>query len=116
MSRKCGIFVVSSAQVVTATGAQSAALVPAEGYDECLVFVTAAAMGGTTPSFTPTLQSSPDGVTWYDHTAGSAMTANGSQVIKATNIGPNVRVNYTVSGTTPTAQLTTTIACKKLAN
>ncbi|OYY34778.1 MAG: hypothetical protein B7X65_13655 [Polaromonas sp. 39-63-25] len=51
---------------------------------------------------TVTYQSSPDGVTFFDNTAGAAITAVGKQLIKVpSTIGGYGRLSYAISGTTP---------------
>jgi hypothetical protein len=66
--------------------------------------ITASAVGGTTPSLTIQPQTSPDNTNWTNvGTAFAALTANGSTAAKT--VGPldrYFRLNYTVTGTTPT--------------
>jgi hypothetical protein len=75
------------------------------------ISVTAAAVGGTTPSLTILPQSSPDGTTWtaIGSAWSPAITANGTTA-KASLTLPDryFRLNYTVTGTTPTVTLTVT--------
>ena len=114
MSRKCAVFAVSVAQVVSADGAQAGANVPTEGYDECSVYVNVTAIG---TNLTPRLQVSPDdGVTWFDHGGASfaAIVANGQHVRHFRDIGKLARVFYgTVAGANTTS---TWVVCKKNAN
>lgn len=74
------------------------------------ISVVTAAVSGTTPSLVIQPQTSPDNSTWTAFgTPYGAITANGT-VAKAA-IGPlerYFRLNYTVTGTTPTFTLTVT--------
>lgn len=59
---------------------------------------------GTTPSLTPTLECSEDGVTWFTLQAGVAMTTTGAkQRLSASGVvEPFVRVSWPLpTGTTP---------------
>jgi len=60
---------------------------------------------GTTPSMTPALMHSIDGANFSQLEAGTAMTTNGSHqmILPATTkvVGRYLRVDYTVTGTTP---------------
>lgn len=85
----------------TATGTVDLGAFPSDG-DELNVYLNVTAASGTSPSMTVMYQCSPDGVTYYDHTAGAAITAATSQLIKvATNTGTYGRISYAISGTTP---------------
>ncbi len=85
----------------TATGTVDLGAFPADA-DEINIYLNVTVVSGTSPSRTATYQCSPDGVTYYDHTAGAAITAAGNQVIKvATNTGTYGRISYAISGTTP---------------
>lgn len=93
------IALASGAQTVSGT-ADIAAL--AEGFAEMNIYIAATAVTGTTPSMTVTYQCSHDGVTYFDHTAGTAITAAGNQLIKIPdNMGKFGRISYAISGTTP---------------
>lgn len=113
MSRKTGVFQVSTAQVVAGDGAQAAAPVPSEGYDECSVYVNVTAIG---TSVTPRLQVSPDGTNWYDHGGATftAITANGQHVRHFRDIGKHARVFY--GAVTGSHTLDAFIVAKKNAN
>lgn len=71
-------------------------------YREISIYIDATAVSGTSPSMTVTYESSHDGTTWFSNTVGTAITAVGKQIIKvAANIGKFGRLNYAISGTTP---------------
>jgi hypothetical protein len=74
------------------------------------ISVTAAAVGGTTPSLTIQPQSSPDNSTWANLGSNwTAITANGTSVKASISLPDRYfRLNYTVTGTTPTVTLTVT--------
>lgn len=115
MSAYDGLTRVSTAQVVTANAAQAASPVPCETHNEAEAYIVASAVGGTTPTVTPVLESSPDGTNWFTLEAGTAITANGNQRIAAAgNLGRFLRVNYgSVGGTTPTFTFNTWIHTKR---
>jgi hypothetical protein len=74
------------------------------------ISVTAASVGGTTPTLVIQPQTSPDGTNWVSLGGVYAtLTANGTATHPV--LGPverYVRLNYTVTGTTPTFTLTVT--------
>lgn len=87
----------SAAQTVSGTASIGA--LP-DGYVELNVYVAVTAIVST-PSMTVTYQCSHDGVTWFDHTSGAAITAVGNQVIKIpANIGKFGRISYVITGGT----------------
>ena len=57
--------------------------------------------GSDTPTMTVQLQSSPDNNTWYNIESSVAITAAGQNVIRSSNFGKYVRLNYTLTGTNP---------------
>lgn len=102
---------VQAATAVTATGNSPVFVLPsANGSLEVLVNVSA--VSGTSPSLTPKLQVSNDGVNWFDAVTGSAMTAISTQRLACTTLCGYGRVVFTVSGTTPSL----TTALTALAN
>jgi len=85
----------------TTSGVVDLGASPAE-YTEAVIYIDTTAAAGTTPSLTVMYQSSPDGITFYDHTAGVALTAAGRQAIRVTNaIGRFGRISYAITGTAP---------------
>lgn len=68
-----------------------------------VVTFDATAVSGTSPSLTIQLQGSQDGVNWYNvGSPSSAITAVSFTRLPFTNVlEPNLRLNYTVSGTSP---------------
>lgn len=67
-----------------------------------------AAIGGTTPSYTVSLDTSPDGTTWTSTGNFGAVTANGTTHKVFSGLDRYLRLSWTVTGTTPTATLTVT--------
>lgn len=97
----------------TVSGTADIEAVPAE-YGELIVYIDVTAIAGTSPSMTVTYQSSPDGVTFYDNTAGSAITATGRQMIKVPNcIGRYGRLSYAISGTSPSFTFSAVVDAKR---
>lgn len=85
----------------TTTGTVDMGAMP-DGYTEAVIYLDVTAVAGTTPTMTVTYQSSPDGVTFYDHTAGAEITVAGKQRIAMPNtIGRYGRLSYVIGGTTP---------------
>lgn len=73
--------------------------------------VNVTAIAGTSPSLATTVQWSADGTTWADASpadAFPAITAVGATVMAFTVKGLYYRMAYTLTGTTPTATVTTT--------
>jgi hypothetical protein len=96
------------AAAITVSGAGAQFVLPdANGVVEVLVNVTA--VSGTTPSLTPKLQVSQDGVNWFDAVTGSPMTATGTQRLATQSLAAYGRLFYTVSGTTPSFTLANTV-------
>lgn len=86
---------------MTTSGSAALGAIPSE-FDELSVYIDVTAVAGTAPSMTVTYQSSPDGVTWFDHTAGAAITAVGKQLLKVPNvIGGYGRLSWVITGTSP---------------
>lgn len=84
-------------------------------YSELVVFLNVTAVTGTTPSMTVTYQISPDGTNWYDHTAGTAITAATNQAIRIPNtIGTIGRLSYAITGTTPSFTFSAIAEAKRM--
>lgn len=99
---------LQNAAVVTATGNSPQCVLPnSEGLVE--VLIVASAVSGTTPSLTPVLQVSNDGVNWFTAVSGSAMTAVSNQRLACQSLAAFARLAYTVSGTTPSFTLTVNV-------
>lgn len=98
----------------TASGTADLGAIPAM-FQELLVYLDVTAVTGTTPTMTVTYQSSPDGASWYDNTAGTAITAAGKQVIKIpTTCGNFGRLSYAIGGTTPSFTFSAVVEGKRL--
>lgn len=72
--------------------------------DTISVMVDVTAVSGTTPSMTVNVEWSPDNVNWFaadPADAFSAITAAGKKVKQFTVKGLYARLNYVISGTTP---------------
>ena len=97
----------------TTTGAADLAALPGP-YRELTVYIDVTAVSGTTPSMTVTYQISPDGVNFYDHTPGAAITATGKQSIRIpTNIGAFGRLSYAITGTAPSFTFSAAVELKR---
>lgn len=97
---------VSTAAVTTTTTATTSFEVSSAV--EGIVYLAVTAVSGTTPSLTAVYQTSPDdGVTWFDNASSTAITAASNVMIKLSGtVGERARLNYTVSGTTPSFTIT----------
>jgi hypothetical protein len=84
-------------------------------YASGVIIVNVSAVSGTTPSLTVNFQicdgnasAAPSNANCVTHTAGSAITATGLQVIKVDHFSRWTTLNYTISGTTPSFTFTAT--------
>lgn len=94
-------FTALASAARTASGTADLGALPGD-FIEVNVYIAVTAVAGTSPSMTVTYQCSHDGVDWYDHTAGAAITAATNQLIKITaNAGKHGRLSYAISGTSP---------------
>lgn len=97
----------------TASGTADIGTIPGE-QTELLVYIDATAVTGTTPSMTVIYQSSPDNVTFWDNTAGTAITAAGKQLIKVpSTTGKYGRLSYVITGTTPSFTFSAQVEAKR---
>lgn len=99
-SKTSAVILASAAR--TATG-QSTAF-PIGGDDSLSVLVDITAVSGTTPSMTVNVEWSHDNVNWFiadPADAFTALTVAAKRVKIFTVKGLYARLNYTISGTTP---------------
>ena len=97
----------------TISGTVDLGSIPGEQY-ELLIYIDATVVTGTTPSLTVTYQSSPDGVNFWDNTAGSAIIVAGKQLIKIpSTTGKYGRLSYAISGTTPSFTFSVVVEAKR---
>jgi hypothetical protein len=109
-----GQITQTNSAAVTATGNSTPVNVGAVAAGRTIIAsVHALTVTGTTPSLTPALASSTtSGGAYTVRATGSAMTAAGSQLITAAGAFTDTwwRLNYTVTGTTPSFLLVAAIA------
>lgn len=104
------IALASGAQTVSGT-ADIAAL--AEGFAEMNIYIAVTAVSGT-PSMVVTYQCSHDGVAYFDHTSGAALTVAANQLIKIPdNMGKFGRISYAISGGTPSLTFSVVVEVKR---
>ena len=100
--RQVGLVPVSQ---VTSTGGTTAVQLTGEPEGTLMFAFDVAAGSGTTPSYTPAVQSSPDGSTWTTLATGTAVTSVAGQqklsVDSKSLTGLYLRVLETLAGTTP---------------
>ncbi len=100
----------------TASSFVSIGAVPGE-HDELVVYINVTAVSGALAGLTVTYQSSPDDVTYYDHTSSSAITSTGRYMMRMpTCIGRFGRLSYVMTGTTPSFTFTADVEAKRLGN
>lgn len=84
------------------------------GFIEMMIYIDATVVTGTTPSMIVTYQCSHDGVTFFDHTAGAAITVAGKQLIRLANtIGKFGRLSYAMTGTAPNFTFSANVGVKR---
>ncbi len=72
-----------------------------DSIQQLAVHLDITAVSGTSPSMTLTVQDSPDGSVWANHTAFAAKTAVGQDVLRLDKLSRYVRAKVAISGTTP---------------
>jgi uncharacterized protein YdaL len=95
--RRTRLISLLSSGTYTAATAQSTAF-EVSAYTEGIIFVNATTRGGSS-TIDITIQTSPDNLTWYTHTAMTQVTTAGQFKQAITNFGKYVRISYTVGGT-----------------
>jgi hypothetical protein len=101
---KTRVISFSSSGIKTAAISQTSAF-DVSSYKEGQIFVDVTVEGGTS-TLDIIIQTSPDNVTWYTHTAMTQITATGQYRQAITNFGNYVRIYYTVGGTSFTFSVT----------
>lgn len=99
-SKKFTVIQASAAK--TATGQTPA--FDEGSHDKLVVLLDVTAVSGTSPSMTVSVQWSHDNVTWFDADPAdqfTAITAVGKKTKDFTVKGLYARLNYTITGTTP---------------
>ena len=93
----------------------SSSIVPADvgSYASGIIVINVTAASGTSPSLTVNFQvcdgntqSAPANANCVTHTAGTAITATGIQIIKVDHFTRWTTVSYTITGTTPSFNFT----------
>lgn len=93
-------IVAASARTTNGSGASLASGSRGEKGVTCVVNVTA--VSGTTPSMTLTLEESLDGTVWVPLVTSNPVTAAGNTALRYVGPhGPNVRLSWAITGTTP---------------
>lgn len=106
-------FTALASAAQTVSGTADIGAMPG-GFVEMNIYAAVTAVAGTTPSMTITYQCSHDGTTWFDHTAGAAITAATNQLIKIpANIGKFGRISYAISGTAPSFTFSVVVETKR---
>ena len=87
----------------TASG-NSSSPIDVAAYAGGVIAIDVTAVSGTSPSMTVNVVTCSDSGTsncGFVHTASSAITATGKTLLKVNNFGRFVRIEYTISGTSP---------------
>lgn len=107
------IATIQASTARTVSGSIDMGALPAE-FMELNIYIDVTAIGGTAPTMTVTYQASPDGVTFYDHTAGAAIMAVGRQLIRIpANAGNFGSLSYVIGGTTPSLTFSAVVGGKR---
>ncbi|MGD0020825.1 MAG: hypothetical protein ABSC54_00835 [Smithellaceae bacterium] len=93
-----------SSGVKTAATVQTSAF-EVSAYTEGQIFVDVT-VEASTSTLDITIQTSPDNITWFTHTAMTQITGTGQYRQAITNFGKYVRLSYTVGGTSYTFSVT----------
>lgn len=102
ISKTRSVVSVRASAAATATGQSNA--FPTGTGDDLDVFIDLTAVSGTSPSMTVNVEWSNDNSTWFvadPVDAFTALTATGKKVKQFTVKGQYARLNYTITGTTP---------------
>src|SRR5262245_1760890 len=99
--------------VARTAGGQGEGTSAAAGFREGNVLLDITAVSGAAPSLTVTVETSADGSNWFTHTAFTAKTAAGRDILKLGNLGSFARVSYAISGTTPSFSFSVVLDLKK---
>lgn len=114
-----GAFLNETAFVNGTVTTSSSSVTPVDlgAYASGVIVINVTAASGTSPSLTVNFQTcastpgagtAPANANCTTHTAGSAITATGLQIIKVDHFARWNTVNYTISGTTPSFTVTVT--------
>jgi hypothetical protein len=76
--------------------------------DEVLVFLDVTAVGGTSPTLDMTIQTKDANGNWYDLDTFTQATGAGKQARGITIFGQDLRIVYTIGGTTPAVTFSVT--------
>jgi len=95
--RRTRVITFLSTGVKTAATAQSSTF-DVSAYNEGQIFVDITAEVGTS-TLDITIETSPDNVTWYTHTAMGHADSTGQYRQAITNFGNYLRINYALAGT-----------------
>lgn len=93
------VFSFAASAARTASG-NCACSLDLGGASELVVFLDIAAASGTSPTLDVRVEIF-DGTNWYTHTSFPQKTAAGRDVLKLNNFGKDVRVAWTIGGTSP---------------
>ena len=112
MAARAITLLPSAARTSSGSGDGSSA---AAEFREGNILLDITAVSGTSPSLTVTVETSADGANWFAHTAFTAKTAAGKDVLKLANVGSYVRVSYAISGTSPSFTFSVVLDGKRVA-
>ena len=94
---------LNATSTVSVTGASVTMIDNREGF---IATITAATVGGTTPTFDAVIEHSDDGVNWYNLTTFTQITVDSTEVkVITSDVLEFIRYDLVVTGTTPTADL-----------
>ena len=109
--RRAQVITLSASSAKTGSG--DSGPVSVERYAEALVFIDVTAAGGTNPTLSFDVECGPeDGALGFIHTQPAQITGTGKTLVKLANIGPWLRLRWTLGGTNPSFTFSAVLALK----
>ena len=98
------------------TGPTATTSIEVSRFTEASIYIKITARSGTTPVMDADIQTSHDNTDWHKHTAITTITdptiTYYADVIKVTNLSKYLRLNITLTGSTPTMTTEITMILK----
>ncbi|MBI3024097.1 MAG: hypothetical protein HYY66_00185 [Candidatus Tectomicrobia bacterium] len=111
MDRRAQTITLSASSAKTGSG--DSGPVGVERYTEALLFIDVTAVAGTNPTLDFDVEAGPaDGELGFIHTEPAQITGAGKVLVKLSNIGPWLRLKWTLGGTNPSFTFSAKLAPK----
>jgi hypothetical protein len=109
--RRTHVITLSASSAKTGSG--DSGPVSVERYTEALLFIDVTAVAGTNPTLDFDVEVGPaDGEMGFTHTEPAQITGAGKALVKLSNIGPWLRLKWTLGGTSPSFSFSAKLALK----